>query len=187
MGLIKTTSTRNGCFAAHAHTQLSRLELKAAVTVYYFEVALVNLLSSGIPRHLPLIFLFGLVPRMSDDFSRMRFICTRQGDARISICKLRNRQQQASIAGTQLLGPVHRLIHIKILSDKHFTSVQFGVMACGATLKRTLDFDPLMNPASPKRRRCAPMMSPVSSPQKYLRMEPSPFGEVSSRLTTGSR
>ncbi|TNM94805.1 akirin-2 isoform X1 [Takifugu flavidus] len=57
-------------------------------------------------------------------------------------------------------------------------------MACGATLKRTLDFDPLMNPASPKRRRCTPMMSPVSSPQKYLRMEPSPFGEVSSRLTT---
>lgn len=58
-------------------------------------------------------------------------------------------------------------------------------MACGATLKRTLDFDPLMSPASPKRRRCAPIMSPVSSPQKYLRMEPSPFGEVSSRLTTG--
>uniref|UniRef100_A0A8C6SMS3 Akirin-2 n=1 Tax=Neogobius melanostomus TaxID=47308 RepID=A0A8C6SMS3_9GOBI len=57
-------------------------------------------------------------------------------------------------------------------------------MACGATLKRSLDFDPLMNPASPKRRRCAPMVSPVSSPQKYLRLEPSPFGEVSSRLTT---
>uniref|UniRef100_A0A096M4U5 Akirin-2 n=1 Tax=Poecilia formosa TaxID=48698 RepID=A0A096M4U5_POEFO len=57
-------------------------------------------------------------------------------------------------------------------------------MACGATLKRTLDFDPLMSQASPKRRRCAPVMSPVSSPQKYLRMEPSPFGEVSSRLTT---
>ncbi|CAN9507894.1 unnamed protein product [Ophioblennius macclurei] len=56
-------------------------------------------------------------------------------------------------------------------------------MACGATLKRTLDFDPLMSQASPKRRRCAPVMSPVSSPQKYLRMEPSPFGEVSSRLT----
>ncbi|XP_047430308.1 akirin-2 [Mugil cephalus] len=56
-------------------------------------------------------------------------------------------------------------------------------MACGATLKRTLDFDPIMNTASPKRRRCAPIMSPVSSPQKYLRMEPSPFGEVSSRLT----
>ncbi|XP_068198479.1 akirin-2 [Antennarius striatus] len=57
-------------------------------------------------------------------------------------------------------------------------------MACGATLKRTLDFDPLMNAASPKRRRCTPVMSPVSSPQKYLRMEPSPFGEVSTRLTT---
>lgn len=68
-------------------------------------------------------------------------------------------------------------------------------MACGATLKRTLDFDPLLSPASPKRRRCAPLSAPASaaasssfaaaSPQKYLRMEPSPFGEVSSRLTTG--
>ncbi|KAG9336271.1 hypothetical protein JZ751_002618 [Albula glossodonta] len=60
-------------------------------------------------------------------------------------------------------------------------------MACGATLKRTMDFDPLLNPASPKRRRCTPM-SPssvsASSPQKYLRMEPSPFEEVASRLTT---
>ncbi|XP_036172548.1 akirin-2 isoform X2 [Myotis myotis] len=78
-------------------------------------------------------------------------------------------------------------------------------MACGATLKRTLDFDPLLSPASPKRRRCAPLSAPTSaaaspssaaaataacfsaaaaSPQKYLRMEPSPFGDVSSRLTT---
>ncbi|XP_035630361.1 akirin-2-like [Oncorhynchus keta] len=59
-------------------------------------------------------------------------------------------------------------------------------MACGATLKRTMDFDPLMNQASPKRRRCTPMSqaASTSSPQKYLRMEPSPFGEVSSRLTT---
>lgn len=79
-------------------------------------------------------------------------------------------------------------------------------MACGATLKRTLDFDPLLSPASPKRRRCAPLSAPTSaaatpssaaaataasfsaaaaSPQKYLRMEPSPFGDVASRLTTG--
>ncbi|XP_039603940.1 akirin-2 [Polypterus senegalus] len=60
-------------------------------------------------------------------------------------------------------------------------------MACGATLKRTMDFDPLMSPASPKRRRCTPMSTPSSSsasPQKYLRLEPSPFGEVSSRFTT---
>uniref|UniRef100_A0A8C3R7E2 Akirin-2 n=1 Tax=Cyanoderma ruficeps TaxID=181631 RepID=A0A8C3R7E2_9PASS len=52
-------------------------------------------------------------------------------------------------------------------------------MACGATLKRTLDFDPLLSPASPKRRRCAPLSAPASaasssfaaaasSPQKYL-------------------
>uniref|UniRef100_A0ACB8GD16 Akirin-2 n=1 Tax=Sphaerodactylus townsendi TaxID=933632 RepID=A0ACB8GD16_9SAUR len=72
-------------------------------------------------------------------------------------------------------------------------------MACGATLKRTLEFDPLLSPASPKRRRCAPLSASAaaassssaasfaSSPQKYLRMEPSPFGEVSTRLTTGDR
>ncbi|XP_059908535.1 akirin-2-like [Gadus macrocephalus] len=53
-------------------------------------------------------------------------------------------------------------------------------MACGATLKRSRDFDPLMSPASPKRRRCVPV-SP--SPMKYLRMEPSPFDEPSSRFT----
>ncbi|XP_071753177.1 akirin-2-like [Centroberyx gerrardi] len=59
-------------------------------------------------------------------------------------------------------------------------------MACGATLKRTMDFDPLMSPTSPKRRRCIPVSpssSSSSSPRKYLRMEPSPFGESSSRLT----
>ncbi|XP_062857107.1 akirin-2 [Trichomycterus rosablanca] len=50
-------------------------------------------------------------------------------------------------------------------------------MACGATLKRSMDFDPLMNQNSPKRRRCAPI-TPSASPQKYLRLEPSPFSQV---------
>lgn len=61
-----------------------------------------------------------------------------------------------------------------------------GAMACGATLKRTIDFDPLLSPPSqsPKRRRCTPLNS-ASSPQKYLKMQPSPFGEVTPRLTTG--
>ncbi|KAM9354049.1 akirin-2-like [Pholidichthys leucotaenia] len=56
-------------------------------------------------------------------------------------------------------------------------------MACGATLKRTLDFDPLMSPSSPKRRRCNPLPPSTSSPRKYLSMEPSPFGKSSSRLS----
>ncbi|GCB64567.1 akirin-2 [Scyliorhinus torazame] len=58
-------------------------------------------------------------------------------------------------------------------------------MACGATLKRTIDFDPLLGPSSqsPKRRRCTPLSS-ATSPQKYLKMEPSPFREVTPRLTT---
>ncbi|XP_069743463.1 akirin-2 isoform X2 [Narcine bancroftii] len=58
-------------------------------------------------------------------------------------------------------------------------------MACGATLKRTIDFDPLLSAPSqsPKRRRCTPLTS-AASPQKYLKMQPSPFGEVTPRLTT---
>ncbi|XP_061599784.1 akirin-2-like [Cololabis saira] len=56
-------------------------------------------------------------------------------------------------------------------------------MACGATLKRSMEFDPLMSPTSPKRRRCVPVAPSSSSPRKYLRMEPSPFGESSSRLS----
>lgn len=60
-------------------------------------------------------------------------------------------------------------------------------MACGATLKRTMDFDPLMSPTSPKRRRCVPVAPSASSPRRYLSMEPSPFGESSSRLSAGKR
>ncbi|KAF4091942.1 hypothetical protein AMELA_G00015280 [Ameiurus melas] len=55
-------------------------------------------------------------------------------------------------------------------------------MACGATLKRSLEFDPVMNQNSPKRRRCAPV-SPSSSPRKYLRLEPSPFSQVNTTPT----
>ncbi|GAA6076711.1 akirin-2 [Tachysurus ichikawai] len=60
-------------------------------------------------------------------------------------------------------------------------------MACGATLKRSLEFDPVMKQNSPKRRRCAPL-SPSSSssspsPRKYLRLEPSPFSRVNSTPT----
>lgn len=58
-------------------------------------------------------------------------------------------------------------------------------MACGATLKRTMDFDPLMSPTSPKRRRCIPVSTSSSTPRKYLSMEPSPFGEFSSTLSAG--
>ncbi|XP_011634258.2 akirin-2 [Pogonomyrmex barbatus] len=56
-------------------------------------------------------------------------------------------------------------------------------MAC-ATLKRSLEFDPVHSHGRPsKRRRCMPMScaSPgtsASSPQK-----PSPFGEIASKLT----
>jgi hypothetical protein len=55
-------------------------------------------------------------------------------------------------------------------------------MAC-ATLKRTLDFDPVHNHGRPsKRRRCVPMcMSPNAPPTK----QPSPFGEVCPKLTPG--
>lgn len=57
-------------------------------------------------------------------------------------------------------------------------------MAC-ATLKRTLDFDPVHNHGRPsKRRRCAPMcVSPNSSTSNQHELHPSPFGEVCPKLT----
>ena len=60
-------------------------------------------------------------------------------------------------------------------------------MACGATLKRSLDFDPLHSPGqtTPKRRRCAQMtMSPSTPPRNT---QPSPFGEVNPKLTSGEK
>lgn len=55
-------------------------------------------------------------------------------------------------------------------------------MAC-ATLKRTLDFDPVHNHGRPsKRRRCTPMCVSPSSPSS---LHQSPFGEVCPKLTPG--
>ena len=61
-------------------------------------------------------------------------------------------------------------------------------MAC-ATLKRSLEFDPLHHSPSqrsPKRRRCMPMtLSPTAPPTKQHQTNSSPFGEVAPRLTNG--
>jgi len=59
-------------------------------------------------------------------------------------------------------------------------------MACGATLKRSLDFDPLHSPGqtTPKRRRCTPMNITPSTPPRSA--PPSPFGEVNPKLTSGN-
>ncbi|CAI9718209.1 Hypothetical predicted protein [Octopus vulgaris] len=59
-------------------------------------------------------------------------------------------------------------------------------MACGATLKRSLEFDPLHSPAqsTPKRRRCMPMtLSPSTPPTRPQQTEPSPFDDVLPKLT----
>lgn len=56
-------------------------------------------------------------------------------------------------------------------------------MAC-VTLKRSLEFDPVHSPGarSPKRRRCMPICMPPSTPTSKCH-EPSPFGEVTPKLT----
>ncbi|CAD5117123.1 DgyrCDS5931 [Dimorphilus gyrociliatus] len=58
-------------------------------------------------------------------------------------------------------------------------------MACGATLKRSLEFDPLHSPArSPKRRRCTPMtLSPNIPPTKQHQTTVSPFLACAPRLS----
>lgn len=57
-------------------------------------------------------------------------------------------------------------------------------MAC-ATLKRTLDFDPVHSHGrASKRRRCSPMcISPNSPPTNQMELNPSPFVEVCPKLT----
>lgn len=57
-------------------------------------------------------------------------------------------------------------------------------MAC-ATLKRTLDFDPLHSPGtSPKRRRCSPMITPTT-PSSKASLQQSPFSPVTPRISPG--
>lgn len=60
-------------------------------------------------------------------------------------------------------------------------------MAC-ATLKRSLDFDPVhMHGRPPKRQRCIPMsISPSSSPPASRNDgSPSPFSELCPKMTPG--
>ncbi|XP_032788604.1 akirin-2 [Daphnia magna] len=56
-------------------------------------------------------------------------------------------------------------------------------MAC-VTLKRSLEFDPVHSPGgrTPKRRRCMPICMPPTTPPTKCH-EPSPFGDVTSKLT----
>ncbi|XP_042194426.1 akirin-1 isoform X2 [Callorhinchus milii] len=63
-------------------------------------------------------------------------------------------------------------------------------MACGATLKRSVEFDALLGPqsGSPKRRRCSALAGPgpgAAAPQRHVRSESAAFGETSAapRLT----
>ncbi|CAL1537484.1 unnamed protein product [Lymnaea stagnalis] len=60
-------------------------------------------------------------------------------------------------------------------------------MACGATLKRSLEFDPLHSPTQStpiKRRRCMPMtMVQTPPPTKLHQLTPSPFADISPKLT----
>jgi len=57
-------------------------------------------------------------------------------------------------------------------------------MAC-ATLKRSLEFDPLHSPSQrTKRRRCMPItMSTTPPPTKHHELNPSPFGDISPKLS----
>ena len=62
-------------------------------------------------------------------------------------------------------------------------------MACGATLKRSLEFDPLHSPSprSAKRRRCIPMaVSPSTPSSRASGSNSSPFGEVYPKMTGGN-
>ncbi|XP_062843451.1 akirin-1 [Trichomycterus rosablanca] len=62
-------------------------------------------------------------------------------------------------------------------------------MACGATLKRSMEFEALLGPQSPKRRRCSPLAgaSATPSPQRCSLRQPSdtPASPVSPQPSAG--
>ncbi|MCI4390471.1 hypothetical protein PGIGA_G00122920 [Pangasianodon gigas] len=62
-------------------------------------------------------------------------------------------------------------------------------MACGATLKRSMEFEALLGPQSPKRRRCSPLAGAAATPSPQrcsLRPQPeSPATPVSPPATSG--
>uniref|UniRef100_A0A8C1Y8L5 Akirin 1 n=2 Tax=Cyprinus carpio TaxID=7962 RepID=A0A8C1Y8L5_CYPCA len=43
-------------------------------------------------------------------------------------------------------------------------SINLTIMACGATLKRSMEFEALLSPQSPKRRRCNPLPGTPTTP-----------------------
>uniref|UniRef100_A0A3B5B0I7 Akirin 1 n=1 Tax=Stegastes partitus TaxID=144197 RepID=A0A3B5B0I7_9TELE len=50
-------------------------------------------------------------------------------------------------------------------------------MACGATLKRSMEFEALLSPQSPKRRRCNPLPGTPSTPPAHSMSPPAIGGE----------
>lgn len=42
--------------------------------------------------------------------------------------------------------------------------IKSAIMACGATLKRSMEFEALLSPQSPKRRRCNPLPGTPTTP-----------------------
>lgn len=84
--------------------------------------------------------------------------------------------------------PLHWCTLPQIFTKTYFNPYPIPTkMACGATLKRSLEFDPLHSPSqtTPKRRRCMPMtLSPSTPPTKQHQIQPSPFGEVGPKLSS---
>ena len=77
------------------------------------------------------------------------------------------------------------LLAISVAWEAYYCKKSSIRMAC-VTLKRSLEFDPVHSPGgrTPKRRRCMPICMPPTTPPTKCH-EPSPFGDVSSKLTPG--
>lgn len=53
---------------------------------------------------------------------------------------------------------------LRAFFPKRFCIFHQATMACGATLKRSMEFEALHSPQSPKRRRCNPMPGTPANP-----------------------
>lgn len=89
-----------------------------------------------------------------------------------------------------ILSDLTAVYYKDLSSNRTVASVLYQKMACAATLKRSLEFDPLHSPShsSAKRRRCMPMtLTPSSPPAKFHRNASSPFSGVAQKLSSGKR
>lgn len=85
-------------------------------------------------------------------------------EKKIRCCVEEERLKKAKDYQACSLQPNNPAFWVFYLLQTVFISFRLTNMACGATLKRSMEFEALLSPQSPKRRRCNPLPGTPSTP-----------------------